>query len=303
MSSLKKILAWAIVLATLAACSPKPDYSALRQALSDFASAQDARIGIAVIIDGKDTVTVNGNEHFPMLSVYKLPIALALADSYRRNGLDFDRLIPITAEDLLPDTYSPMTDSLLACSAAQPDNVWIPTRVILQYMLQQSDNNASDIALRQLGGPQKVMDYLGSIGATGINVLSTEAQMHQSTSLCYLNSATPLAMARLIDRFQQNDNDSLSMEIKRILENCGTGTERLAKPLSARNITIGHKTGTGFPLPAGGIMAVNDAGYVVLPDGKRYTIAVFIADSQGDIASTERIIAEISQMVVSSLER
>lgn len=43
-------------------------------------------------------------------------------------------------------------------------------------------------------------------------------------------------------------------------------------------------------------MAVNDAGYVHLPDGTRYSIAVFIADSHYDMEHTEDIIADISEM-------
>ena len=39
------------------------------KALEDYIEDKDARIGIAVIIDGKDTVSVNGKREFPMLSV------------------------------------------------------------------------------------------------------------------------------------------------------------------------------------------------------------------------------------------
>ena len=41
----------------------------------------------------------------------------------------------------------------------------------------------------------------------------------------------------------------------------------------------------GFPTPEGRISAVNDCGYVNLPNGTRYSIAVFVADSNYDIAT------------------
>ena len=81
--SLKAIIATIITAAMLCACSQPSRYETLQARLADFASSRDANIGIAVIIDGRDTVAVNGHRAFPMLSVYKFPIALALCDVYR----------------------------------------------------------------------------------------------------------------------------------------------------------------------------------------------------------------------------
>lgn len=299
---LKRLKTLILAAAVFVSCSASINYAALKSELNDYIRQQDARIGIAVIINGNDTVDIHGNEDFPMLSVYKFPIALALADYYRSNELDFDQPIAVTQEGLHADTYSPMTDSILRGCDPVPDTLWISARSILNYMLQQSDNNASDIAVKQLGGTQKVMDYLNAMGAPGINVVSTEAQMHDNINLCYLNSSSPLAMARLMERFLKHGNDPLSMEIKQMLQSCTTGANRLALPLKTKNITIGHKTGTGFPLPDGGIMAVNDAGYVLLPDGRSYTIVVFIADSHNTLDRTETMIAHISELVLRHLE-
>ena len=46
----------------------------LKQAIKD----KKAEIGIAVIINGKDTVTVNNDTHYPLMSVFKFHRALAL---------------------------------------------------------------------------------------------------------------------------------------------------------------------------------------------------------------------------------
>lgn len=247
-----------------------------------------------MIIDGKDTVSVNGNKPFPMLSVYKLPIALALADVYRSKAATFDNQIVILPEDLHRDTWSPLTEKILASDNALTDTLKLPARDLLQYMLQQSDNNASDIVLNSIGG-------LGSVNFPGINVVSTEAEMHVDNSLCYSNSATPIAMTNLIDKFDRDMTDSLSVEIKYLMQSCATGENRLVKPLLPTNAVIGHKTGTGFSLPDGRLMAVNDAGYVHLPNGHRYVISVFIENSAYDLVQTEAIIAEISELVFSAV--
>ncbi len=108
-------------------------------------------------------------------------------------------------------------------------------------------------------------------------------------------------MESILQRFDWYFNDSISTEIKHLLESCKTGGNRLAKPLIVTNAIIGHKTGTGFTLPDGRLMAINDAGYVHLPNGHSYSIVVFIKDSGYDGEATEALIAEISRIVFSNI--
>lgn len=51
----------------------------LETQLKEAIKGKKAEIGIAVIIDGKDTVTVNNDIHYPLMSVFKFHQALALA--------------------------------------------------------------------------------------------------------------------------------------------------------------------------------------------------------------------------------
>lgn len=290
---------WFLAVVTLllsGACSEKDRYAGLRNDLEQFVADKDAGIGVAVIVDGRDTVAVNGRRMFPMLSVYKFPIALALAEYYRCEGLTFDNNIPIHKDDLHLDTYSPMTEKILSCDSMMADTMAMQAGDLLRYMLEQSDNNASDIVFNSLGR-DFLSEYVSRLGAGEIRVINTENEMYGDRALCYDNCATPIAMAALFDRFDREFNDSLSLEIKEIIELCATGANRLAKPLEDCGVVLGHKTGTGFVLADGRIMAINDAGYVHLPDGRRYSIAVFIENSGYDMPATEALIAEISKMV------
>lgn len=281
-------------------CQTTNAYRHLHADLTRFINDKDATIGVAVIVDGKDTVAVNRDRTFAMLSVYKFPIALAYADHCRNNGWDFNHIIRITKNDLHPDTYSPMTEKILADSM-MVESLEVQAGDILGYMIMQSDNNASDIILNETGGAGYVMEYLRGLGIRGVNVRNTENEMHSDNLLCYTNSATPLAMAGLLDKFDREFNDPLSNEIKRMMETVMTGSGRLAGPIMPTNAVIGHKTGTGFTLPGGRLMAVNDVGYVHLPNGHRYTIAVFVENSGYGMERTEALIADISRIVFSSI--
>ncbi len=268
------------------------EYMKLEKELSEFIEGKDARIGIAVIINDKDTIGINQCDTFPMLSVYKFPIALALGEYCRVNGSNFDSNCRVTRSDLLYDTYSPMLEKY-----SDIDTVMISLGELLAYSLQQSDNNASDIILSYQGGVKYVQKYMDAIGISGICVNSSEAEMYKNNALCYDNAATPLAMAELLNMFDNDFNDSLSLDIKRLMESCATGTDRLAAPLVGTGAVVGHKTGTGFTLPDGRLMAINDCGYVHLPNGIKYSIAVFISNSGYDMAATSKIIADISERV------
>ncbi len=289
-----RILTVAIAITCLfnAICMANDMTQKLEHQLTEFIKDKDATIGISVIIDSKDTVAINGDRLFPMLSVYKLPIALAFGEHSRASDHIYNSIIPLGKSDLKPDTYSPMRDKY-----AGQDSINVPLDEIFAYSLQQSDNNASDIILKLMGGTQNVRTALKTLGVTDVNIISTEDEMHQRPELCYENSATPNGMARLIDIFDKEYNDIFSQKIKHLMETCSTGTNRLPQPTVGTGAVIGHKTGTGFDLPDGRLMAVNDAGYVHLPNGHHYTIVVFIENSGYDMTGTESMIAEISRLV------
>lgn len=47
------------------------------------------------------------------------------------------------------------------------------------------------------------------------------------------------------------------------------------------------------------IIAVNDVGFVLLPNNKRYSISVFVKDSKESMEDTEKIISDISNIIYS----
>lgn len=279
-------------------CDGAP-YATLQSQLEEFVADKDASIGIAVIIDGCDTIAVNGSEKFPMLSVYKFPQALAVADFCRAEGLEPDDSIDIAPAELLPDTWSPLRDKYAAAAELR-----LPLGELLDYSVTLSDNNACDILFRLIGGPAVADSLMKALGFADIDIRSTEDEMHRDMGLCFKNTSTPKAMAALFDRFYRLEMDHegpVNERLGAVMKNCATGLGRLPAPLTDAGVTIGHKTGTGDMDSDGRIIAVNDAGYVFLPDGHSYAIAVFITGSAYTMAETESLIAAISEMVYSAL--
>ncbi|WP_278707419.1 class A beta-lactamase [Bacteroides caecimuris] len=267
---------------------------AIEVALQEYIQEKDARIGVAVIINGKDTVSVNGKRDFPMMSVMKFPLALTVAHWVDANGMSMNDTVTFSENALKEDTYSPMLKKYGKSRNS------MTVRELLEWSLVESDNNASDILLNRIGGISGATQIMRKIGVPDdIEIGASEDDMHREPYLSYLNRTTPLAMAQLFDRFDTEMRNTLLLysEIANMVEQCRTGIDRLVAPLSSSNTTIGHKTGTGFPTSDGRISAINDCGYVNLPNGERYSIAVFVADSGYDMAETSAIIAEISRIV------
>ncbi len=286
-------------LIALGACaSGKFDAPALEEKLTDYVSGKDCRIGIAVIYEG-DTVSVNGSERFPMLSVYKFPQAIAVGRLLEEQEIYPDDSVYINESEILRDTYSPMRERYGVASMR------LPVGELMQYSLVVSDNNACDILFRLIGGPAAADSVVRSLGFQDISLVNTEAEMNENPELCYSNSATPVGIASLMHAFY----DSISgagvwmHNIKVNLEMCSTGANRIPGAGFEPETLIGHKTGTG-PVDANGrIIAINDVGYIELPCGKSYSLAVLISGSPFSREETEDMIREISEIVRDAIAR
>ena len=236
-----------------------------------LADSIDARVGVAVIFEDGDRLSYAGGDRFPMLSVFKFHQALAVCDCLRRSGRS-------------------LTDKVNLSSFSFAE--------LLDRTLRQSDNNVSDFFFRTLCDIDSTDNYIRSEGIGDFAISCDERMMHEDPSRCYDNWTTPVSAAVLLDRFYKvRDLDEYNAFIWQTMAMCDTGRARIPKYISGNAIQIAHKTGTGDVDPGGRIMAVNDIGVVVLPDGRHYSIAVFVTDAGCDMAECEEFIAKVSQSV------
>ena len=265
----------------------------LETQLKEAIKGKKAEIGIAVIIDGKDTVTVNNDIHYPLMSVFKFHQALALADYMGKQKQSLETRLPIKKSDLKPDTYSPLRDKY------PQGGTEMSIADLLRYTLQQSDNNACDILFNYQGGPDAVNKYIHSLGIRECAIVGTETAMHEDLNLCYENWTTPLAAAELVEIFRKKPlfpNVYKDFIFQTMVE-CQTGQDRLVAPLLDKKVTVGHKTGTGDLNAKGQQIGCNDIGFVLLPGGRTYSIAVFVKNSEENNQANSKIIANISRIV------
>ena len=266
----------------------------LRRQIQAIVDKADAEVGVALIVDGKDTLTVNNDARYPLMSVMRFHQALAVTHYLEERGLPLSTTIRVEKSDLLPDTYSPLRDRY------PEGGVSLPVSELLAYTLGLSDNNACDILFRYIGGVAVADGFIRSLGMDDFALSATEDDMHRHPQTCYDNWSTPLSTALLMDNLVAGAlpiDTAYTHFLCQTLLACQTGKERLPAPLQGSTARIGHKTGTSDRNERGEWTGINDAGFVLLPHGRRYAIAVLVKHSRLSLRDTEKIIADISAVV------
>lgn len=272
-------------------------FSSLRNEIIHSICKYDAKVGVAVMVNNTDTLTVNNSDKYPMMSVFKFHQALAVCHLLQMKGMLLDSVINISKEELRENTYSPLRDRF------PEGNIRISLSELMEYTLQLSDNNACDILFNRILSTKETDRYIRSLGIDDFSIEMDENDMHENLDNCYSNWTTPMAAVRLINLFLEGG--AVSGEyydfIKRTMTECTTGIGRLPYPLKNTAAVIGHKTGTGDKNSDGRYIGINDIGFIDLPNGDSYLIAVFVKDSAENYETTEKIIAEISSIIYKNI--
>ena len=252
---------------------------------------KDATVGVSIYgIENKESLNINGEKPFPMQSIFKFHIALAVLDKVDMGKLNLNQEIFISKSELLPDTWSPIRDKY-------PDgNVKLTLAEIIKYTVALSDNNGCDILLKKIGGPKKVSNYIHKLGIKDVSISVNEDQMHKDWNTQFSNWTTPKAATDLLIAFYTKNIlsiDSYDFLLKTMIETT-TGKNRIKGQLPEGTI-VAHKTGSSGTNKKGITAAANNIGIVTLPDGKHFAISVFITNSKENEETNEKIISDIAK--------
>lgn len=268
----------------------------LRKKIEQIVADKKAVVGVSIIgNNGQDTLSLNGDMRFPMQSVFKFHIALAVLAEVDKGKLSLDQTIEITKDQFLPkDFWSPLRDE-------NPNGGTFTLRKVIEYSVSHSDNTACDVLMRLIGTPEMVEAYIKKSGIEKINIAFNEKSMQAKWENMFQNWTTPKAASETINLFYQNNSKLLSKESHAFFwktnKETTTGKGRIKGQLPVETI-VAHKTGwSGTHNETGITAATNDIGIVFLPDGNYFIISVFITDSKENFDANEKIIADIAKAV------
>ena len=148
-----------------------------------------------------------------------------------------------------------------------------------------------------------INDYIRRLGYRLLQPLGNRRRHALQLRGCIRNWSTPSAMARLLrtaDEKELFSNKELKDFLWQTMIDTETGANKLKGMLPAKTV-VGHKTGSSDRNADSMKTADNDAGLVILPDGRKYYIATFIMDSYETDEDNADIIARISRMVYDAM--
>jgi len=273
--------------ATLAAALP---LAGLPAQFEKIASAANGRVGVAVqLLESGETADLHGDEHFPMHSVYKLPISMAVLQRVDCGELKLDQSVKIEPSDFVrTGMWSPVRDKY-------PNGTELTIAELLRYTICESDGSTSDVLMKLIGGPGKVTAFLDGIHVPGIQVVNYEKEIGRDWETQYRNWATPKTAVALLAALQSKRGlspESQALLLKRMTDSI-PGAKRLKGELPAGTV-VAHKTGTGGT-QSGITSATNDIGIITLPDGRHLAVAVFVSDSAADDVTRDAVIARLAK--------
>jgi beta-lactamase class A len=284
------LLGSALALATGPARAQHP---ALRATIARLATEAPAKVGVTVrVLETNDTLSYHNRQPYPMLSVFKLAIAMHVLHEVDRGHLGLAQQQLLTKADLPGNTHSPLRDKYPGA------NVRVSMQELLTYMVTLSDNNACDILLRLVGGPAKLTAYVRQLGVRPFVAEVSEAQMGAVWANQYRNWSYPSTQVELLARVYDRTalSKASSALLWHLLLDTSVGPKRI-KGLLPAGTPVAHRTGTSGTNAEGLSPALNDAGVIVLPNGQHVALAVFVAESHADTATRELLIATIARAV------
>ncbi len=284
---MRKLLAsLLVVVAPLSGQSPR--LVGARHAIDSLAGTVSGEVGAAgMVVETGELVMTHGNDRFPMQSVYKLPIAMAVLRRIDAGTLKLSMVMHVRKADMIPGIHSPIRDM-------SPNGNELTVRELLRAAIVESDGVASDVLL--VVAPLPTVDQMvHKLGADSMRIVAKEQAMAADPMVQYKNWSTPLAAVQLLRALQQGHALSAPSRVLLMgwLAETEIGAGRI-KGLLPPGTMVAHKPGTDATRQ-GMTRATNDIGLVTLPNGQHLAVAVFLKDSRATEAQREAVIAKIAR--------
>ncbi|MEE4217801.1 MAG: class A beta-lactamase [Xanthomonadales bacterium] len=287
------------------------------------AGKRDAHVGVSLIhLESGEQADFNGDDLFPLASTYKIPMAAAALSYVDRGELTLGQMFDIPDE-------ARVVSSVITENMPHP-GISLSLHNIMDLMMRESDNTATDVLLRIINGPEGVTAWLRQAGIEGLRVDRSTAQLlrqfaglpEPGDQISFVDQAAALdGDPRLQTYFTDGSGEAYRKFVKdpqdqgtpnamsRLLAGLWRG--QLLSPESTRalqEIMLRCETGnarlkgrlpdsTPVAHKSGTVAGtVNDVGVITLPgESGHLVISVYVKNAVGERDEYERLIADISR--------
>ncbi|MEO1211282.1 MAG: serine hydrolase [Cyanobacteria bacterium J06638_20] len=234
----------------------------------------DMTVGVFIVdLDSGDYVDINGSTSLSAASTIKVPILVSFLQDVDAGRVQLDDTLILQATDV--------ADGSGEFQYLEPGTTF-STMETATKMITISDNTATNMILRQIGGAEPFNQRVQTWGM-GQTVLRNPLADLEGT-----NTTSARDLSLLLMGVAQGEMLSLRSR-DRLLEimQATVTNSMLPAGLSSPDAVIAHKTGTID-------MMVGDTGIVDLPNGKRYVITALVQRPLDDLRAQD-LVRQISQ--------
>ena len=233
---------------------------------------------LAIDLDTSSYVNIGANQPIASASLIKMPVLIAFLEDVGNDKVRFDESIELKTEDIVGESgdlqYRPLGTRLSYLE-------------VLTKMITISDNTATNIIIKRLGGKDLLNQRFKAWGLTSTVIRNLLPDITGTNTTSPQDLVNLLAMVdrgklltlrnhdRFMDIMQRTETDTL-----------------LPKGLSPE-ARIAHKTGDIRS-------SVGDAGIVDMPNGKRYIVAAIVKRPDNDQRANQ-LIRDVSRAIYENL--
>ena len=298
----------------------------LQQKLDALAQrARPGTLGVAVLdLQNGVEAGVHAAQAFPMMSVFKAPVAAAVLACVDAGKLSLQQQVTLTRADVISGSAVPSIGAHF-----RGERMTFTVEQLLKAAVSESDSTAADALVKVVGGPQMVTAFLRAHGIDGMRVDLDEAgvgRVFQDLEPGQEIPANESAQASL-ERYRRGFKAFLAAPTNRSTPDAAVlflrklhghelltpaSTQHLLDLMAAqtipnrlregvpRGVRLADKAGTSYSLD-GRTAAFNDIGILSGPDGHTVIVAAFLTDSHASEAQRDALFADIARAAAASL--
>lgn len=273
-----------ILMSTLIPAFANTVQTTIEERLAALEASMDGRIGVfAMNTANNQHIQYRASERFPVQSTFKVMAISALLKQSMTDKHLLQQKITYSKNDLV--YWSPITEKHLAegmtiaelCAAA----------------IIYSDNTATNLIVKKLGGPKAVTAFARSINDKTLRIESWEPELNSNPS-DLRDTSTPEAMEKSLQKLILG-NVLASPQREQLvtwMKSNTTGDKRIRAGVP-KEWAVADKTGSG----SYGI--ANDIGIIWPPNCAPLIVAIYSMHHKKDARADEHVIASATRLVMS----
>lgn len=277
-----------------AAASPTPTpLQRLEASLVRITRSSNASWGIYVkCLETGEEVAIDADRQMDTMSTIKIPLMVEAFEQVKAGRFKLADTYALQKDDLLPGTG--------ILRSLDPGAV-ISVKDLITLMIIVSDNSATDVLYRMVGGPEAVTRRMQALGLESTRAPATARawfdalraernrdEFHRQAKHPY-GLSTPREMGVLLERMEKGTLvDQASSEL--MLQILRGQLYRTRIPRFLSGWTVPHKTGDFLPYIA------DDVGVLESPE-RKVVLSVFTANHYGSGEALEEAIGRVAEQV------